>query len=268
MKSEYRTDYYVKLINDIYHLEKRFDYICKESDAHIGALHKLNERVEKLITKNPKDPEVIEIKKELEKFAEDVYNLNESIEKIKEGNTTLFDWKKLDEKSLELFDDLNAKPELKNNIKNKIYNNNHLIFAQINLNVTDTLLELTEKNENTPVIDELLEEKLSKVFIILNSPYNIKGKENAMFYIPQFPAQDDILVGCNVTDVISFELLKTSEEFDLEVLNNLKEENSLTKLYNLASGEVNQKSFNSKNKKRINDLTNSINKYFVKKNME
>jgi len=258
----------VSLINEVYLIEKNFESICEESRKLLSEMEKINDRINKLEQRKPDDVEILDIKKGIEDVAKKLFETNKEIEEIKEGEQTLFDWKIMDKKTLDIFVEQITSSEFKVWLMNKIEKDEKLIFSEIDLNGIESIWEMGGSDYKLKIIDALKLEKYSVIYMILNSPFNIKGKENATIYFPKLKHRDEFISRCSVTDIISTKLLNTSEEFDLDVLNNLKDNNVLSKLYELASEEAKRKSFNLVNKNLINSLTKSINNYFIKKNLE
>lgn len=264
---EFNKEFSVNIINDLYKIENSFKSMCHERDIDLENLENLNERIEKLIIKKPDDEEIISVKKEVEKYAITVLEFDLKINKLKKGNETLFDWRILDELDLaDFFNDI-IKPDFKKRLKNKILKDEKIIYTTIDVNVIEEVLKLGEISLKSKILDKLKSQNMNNLYLLLNSPFNMKGKENATIYFRESAGEKEYIGGCSVTDVISSKLLSVSEEFDLEVLNNIKENNNLSKLYSLAYEEaINKKGVVNRN--IFNDLERNINNIFIKKNLE
>lgn len=264
---ENTKEFNVNLINEIYLIEKRFKSICNGNREQLLELENLKNRMERL-DQAKFDEEILEIKKELENVSKRLLEVNKEIEEIKDGQETLFDWRIMNKKFWGDFVKNVIDSDFKSWLTSKIEKKEKLIFSEIDLNDFETMSLIGDYESNLDVVSLLKLEDYSKVYIILNSPFNIKGKETATIYFPKLKNREEFINRCSVTDIISMKLLNASEEFDLDILNNLKENNTLSKLYELAYEEAEKKIVDLSNKTILNDLTKNINNYFLKKNLE
>lgn len=256
---EFSKDFSVNFISLLYKSEMTTNYLVTDSKKEIIAVENLEQRVEKLLENAPNNPKTLNIKQEIYQLKKDLFAIEEKVREVKSGKDTLFDWVFIDDNNKDQILDLILNQKIKKWILEKISIDQKIICAQIDLDKIGNINEISNISQMNK-ISELFEMKEKKIiFVLLSSPFNLKGKENAYIYFRSLTKDIEKIGKCNVTDMISTKLLSVEEEIDLEILNNLKENNDLSKLFALTYKESINKNYSMVKEDLLSNLEREVN---------
>lgn len=256
---ELTKDFSVNFISLLYKSEMTTNYIVTDSQKEIKGVENLEQRVEKLLEKTPNNPKTLNIKREIEQLKKDLFAIEEEVREVKSGKDTLFDWVFIDDNNKDQILDLILNQKIEKWILEKISNDQKIICAQIDLDKIITINGMSSISQISKVSELFKVKEKRIIFVLLSSPFNLKGKENAYIYFRSLTKDIEQIGKCNVTDMISTKLLSVEEEIDLEILNNLKENNDLSKLYALTYKESLNKNFSMVKEDLLSNLERKVN---------
>lgn len=256
---ELTKDFSVNFISLLYKSEMTTNYIVTDSQKEIKGVENLEQRVEKLLEKTPNNPKTLNIKREIEQLKKDLFAIEEEVREVKSGKDTLFDWVFIDDNNKDQILDLILNQKIEKWILEKISNDQKIICAQIDLDKIITINGMSSISQINKVSELFKVKEKRIIFVLLSSPFNLKGKENAYIYFRSLTKDIEQIGKCNVTDMISTKLLSVEEEIDLEILNNLKENNDLSKLYALTYKESLNKNFSMVKEDLLSNLERKVN---------
>lgn len=173
-----------------------------------------------------------------------------SFKDLRQGKETFFEWKYIDA----LFVNKIKNEELKTWILINLKNAQKIIFCKFPKKI---LYRILKDDVRLQYFKDRIPDN-TEIYLLLNKAYGIDGKEMAYIYIES--EIKEVLLKCTNQDIIKRTLLSYSEDLDLTILNNISNNNDLTKLYEIANKEAknNENVYVSKN--RLDELNAELNK--------
>lgn len=244
----------VKIVNQIYYIEKKFIEINETYKNQRNEVLKLEERVNTMKTQGYND-KGLDI--EIERLKSVIKNQMSGVTKLQSGQTTLFDWNFLEsnnEESKRFYDIINSEEQLDSYKKYNVIicfpNMNQVINNGKHLNLFgDYKLEDSK---------DMWGNTLDEICIALFSSAEYKGKEQAHLYVKK-ATTFELIEKISYKDIMTDILINSNEEINSSYLNMLKEENTLTKLIKIVSKEAENKNNILENSlKELNRIIDNI----------
>lgn len=247
----------IAVISLIYRAEEIYGEIEQGCIRNVTESDRLVKEIN-LIEKNRKndDKEFLELKDKILKQDKNVKENLTRIRKFKQGKKTLFKWEFMNQESSGFTKDTVENKELKEWLDSNFRNGQKVISSNVNFQDVMVFL-MNDPKTNKGTIDKYSNLADKKLVLYISSPLNLKGKETAYMYI-KLDFDTEKVLKCKSTDVISANLLNISEDLDLLLLNNLKENNDLSRLYELVYQEASIANTKSEDEETLKELSEQL----------
>lgn len=253
----------IAVISLVYRTEERYREIeqgsienIKESDELVKEINLLEE------SEKHNDNEFLELKNRIIKSNKRVKDNLKRVRNLKKGKKTLFKWEFMNQENLEATKNSVINKELKEWLDLNFRNDQKVIYSNVDFSDIIAFLRNDPKT-NKEAFEKYINLVDKKSVLYISSPLNLKGKETVYIYIKSDSDTEQVLK-CKSTDVISVSLLNTSEDLDLTLLNNLRENNNLSLLYELAYQEASMANMKSEDEETLKELSEQLSKFLRK----
>ncbi|WP_242226722.1 hypothetical protein [Bacillus cereus group sp. BfR-BA-01358] len=253
----------ITFISLIYRNEQHYKEIeqgciknVKESDELVKEINLLGALEEN------DDKELLDLKNRILKNNKGVKENLKRVRNIKKGKETLYKWEFMNQENLEFIKNSVENKELKEWLDSNFRNGQKVIYSNVNFKAIINSLQNDSKT-NKAVLEKYSNLKDKPSVLYISSPLNLKGKETAYICIKSDSHTEQVLK-CKSTDVISANLLSISEDLDLSILNNLKENNDLSLLYELVYHEASMANMKSEDEETLKELSEQLSKILRK----